>query len=232
MHIKKIKSNENQIFNQNIVEFHKVIELNEELLEFLHETKQENVKDRQVYSEFTSQTVAMLYQAMKNIIEGHMVIAKFCIRTAIETSCLAAYSLCNTEINIFYGDSVHGIVLKNIKNKVYDFCNQHSKEISIHFKEKKDLINAYYSHGNLFGAGKLDRTMLLDGYKHFEKDSEKIKEISLWEINEILISVIELMRNVAFNNELVFDINREKFFCYIDRSRMMRKEFQNKYNIF
>lgn|GEM_PF-2789343 len=184
-----------------------------------------------VFKAFYFQLEKSLHLSLLSILRWHNIQASIMMRYAIESSTMAAYSLFSTNTDEYLYKDERGLatIREKVKGKCYGWLEENYSHYSDVLKTKKDMINMFGAHSNLFNA-----------FKNFDKDNfefhlfDNLNEDDirgfLWNIGNTAILIMQLLWEISKEYEYITftESYTEKLNEIIKDNMLIRDEFLSK----
>ncbi len=231
ININSLLEKENQIARNNQRKYKNLIDNTDKIIRLLPEIVEINNRKAAVFYFLFNQVHNGLNLSLLSILRRHEVQSQFVLRHTIETSCLAVYSLHNTNKEDFMkNDNIGAKPVKNVEKKSYKWLNENYPRQSERLKLVKDQINGYYAHGNLFNSFKTINNK--DGIKmlgFFDKKDKLFEQTLIWKIGYVSCIIFDLVYQASKKSKVVKRNNGiyEKFIPLLEESQIFRQKFMN-----
>ena len=189
MNIEYLIEEENRVALESLNAYSDVIRNTENIIALLNQIVYIQNEQATAFYCLNKNSQHGLYQCLLSLLRRHDVQAQLMLRHAMETACLAVYSLHNTSLeNYIVNDEFGSKPVKPIKDKAYNWIHKHYPEMSDKLKVAKSLINDFYAHGNLF-ASLISLTRRNDGVDiidYFDRKRDVITQTAqIWKVGYI-----------------------------------------------
>lgn len=226
MDILEISDLENQLVLLSIDKYDICYKNTKEALKLLSEGFEHVDSKAFVFKAFYFQLEKSLHLSLLSILRWHDVQASMMLRYAIESSTMAAYSLSRTSTDeyLFINERGLATVKSKVAKKCYDWLTQNYFNYSEKLKSKKDMINMFATHSNLFNAFKnFDKENF--EFHFFDDLNEDDVKGFLWNIGNTAILIMQMISDVSKKyNYISFIEDYEQRLNEVIRNNMLIRE--------